>query len=140
MVAQDISFIYHSELEGVARERRWYMNGVSWANIVYLFNILTVIGECNQQTVYFFMVGVGLGRVLCVCVWGGGGGGGGGVGGGVRQGAVCVGGGVELGRVLCVGGGGDIGVGLGRVLCVWASIYNTLCMSRGIVGKDGQHT
>ena len=55
MVAQDIPFIYHPELEGVARERRWYMNGVSWANIVYLFNILTVIGQYNQQTVYFFM-------------------------------------------------------------------------------------
>ena len=57
MVAQDIPFIYHPELEGVARERRWYMNGVSWANIVYLFNILTVIGhwQCNQQTVYFFI-------------------------------------------------------------------------------------
>ena len=56
MVAQDIPFIYHPELEGVARERRWYMNGVSWANIVYLFNILTVIRQCNQQTVYFFIV------------------------------------------------------------------------------------
>ena len=52
MVAQDIPFIYHPELEGVARERRWYMNGVSWANIVYLFNILIMIGQCNQQTVY----------------------------------------------------------------------------------------
>ena len=33
------------------------MNGVSWANIVYLFNILTVIGhwQCNQQTIYFFI-------------------------------------------------------------------------------------
>ena len=58
MVAQDIPFIYHPELEGVARERRWYMNGVSWANIVYLFNILTVIGQCNQQTVYFFAVAI----------------------------------------------------------------------------------
>ena len=57
MVAQDIPFIYHPELEGVARERRWYMNGVSWANIVlnYLFNILTVIGQ-SQQTVYFFIL------------------------------------------------------------------------------------
>ena len=45
MVAQDIPFIYHPELEGVARERRWYMNGVSWANIVYLFNILTMVAE-----------------------------------------------------------------------------------------------
>ena len=53
MVAQDIPFIYHPELEGVARDRRWYMNGVSRAIIVYLFNILTVIGQCNQQTVYF---------------------------------------------------------------------------------------
>ena len=56
MVAQDIPFIYHPEFEGVAREQRWYMNGVSWANIVYLFNILTVIRQCNQQTVYFFIV------------------------------------------------------------------------------------
>ena len=55
MVDQDIPFIYHPELEGVARERRWYMNGVSWANIVYLFNILTMIGQYNQQTVYFFV-------------------------------------------------------------------------------------
>ena len=55
MVAQDIPFIYHPEFEGVARERRWYMNGVSWANIVYLFNILTVIGQSNQQTVDFFI-------------------------------------------------------------------------------------
>ena len=39
MVAQDIPFTYHPELKGVARERRWYMNGVSWANIVYLFKI-----------------------------------------------------------------------------------------------------
>ena len=33
------------------------MNGVSWANIhvVYLFNILTMIGLCNQQTVHFFV-------------------------------------------------------------------------------------
>ena len=52
MVAQDIPFIYHPEFEGVAREQRWYMNGVSWANIVYL---LTVIGQYNQQTVYFFI-------------------------------------------------------------------------------------
>ena len=55
MVAQDILFIYHPELEGAVRERGWYMNGVSWANIVYLFNILTVIGQYNQQTVYFFI-------------------------------------------------------------------------------------
>ena len=48
-------YLYHSEFEGVARERRWYMNGVSWANKVYLFNILTVIGQCNQQTVYFLI-------------------------------------------------------------------------------------
>ena len=50
MVAQDILFIYHPEFEGVARERRLYMNGVYWENIVYLFNILTVIGQCNQFT------------------------------------------------------------------------------------------
>ena len=55
MVAQDIPFIYHPELEGVAREQRWYMNGISWANIVYLFNILTMTGQGNQQTVYFFV-------------------------------------------------------------------------------------
>ena len=53
MVAQDILFIYHPELEGVARERRWYMNDVSWATIVY---ILTVIGQCNQQTVYLKLI------------------------------------------------------------------------------------
>ena len=50
MVAQDIPFIYHLEFEGVARERGWYMNGISWANIAYLFNILTVIGQSNQQS------------------------------------------------------------------------------------------
>ena len=45
MIAQDIPFIYHPELEGAARERGWYMNGVSGATIVYLFNILTVVGR-----------------------------------------------------------------------------------------------
>ena len=35
-------FIYHPELEGTARERGWYMNGVSWATMIYLFNILTM--------------------------------------------------------------------------------------------------
>ena len=54
MVAQDIPFIYHPELEGVAQERRWYMNGVSWANIVYLFNILTMIGQCIISRLFTF--------------------------------------------------------------------------------------
>ena len=45
MVAQDVLFIYHPELKGAARERGWYMKGASWATVVYLFNILTVVGR-----------------------------------------------------------------------------------------------
>ena len=41
MVAQDIPFIYPPKLKGAAREHGWYMNSVSLATVLYLFNILT---------------------------------------------------------------------------------------------------
>ena len=39
MVAQDTPFIYHPRSRAAPSSSGWYMNGISWATIVYLLHI-----------------------------------------------------------------------------------------------------